>query len=114
MSDQDECRKTFEAWYAAKHYGHIPQREDEGYWPQYPDSTWHGWKAAWDAREKDAEDVPITARQLADAFDCFNNAALSAMHAGTHDVAAVACGIGAIAQRLIEYAAMNQRTDGER
>lgn len=42
----------------------------------------------------------LTPELLADAFDCFNNEAITQMHNGTHDVACIAAGFNAVAARL--------------
>lgn len=50
-------------------------------------------------------DKPLTAEVMADALECFSNAAIGALHANTHPVACVAVGLDAIAWRLREHAA---------
>lgn len=44
----------------------------------------------------------LTPDLLAEAFDAFNNAALSNMHAGGHDIGSISAGFAAVAQRLRE------------
>lgn len=49
-------------------------------------------------------DKPLTASDLADALGCFNNAAIGAMHNGTHTVGCISQGIDAVMWRLREIA----------
>lgn len=56
-------------------------------------------------------DKPLTAEVLADALDCFWNAALGEFRDNSNPVACVAVGIQAVANRLREHAAQADATE---
>ncbi len=51
---------------------------------------------------------PLTAKDLAEALECFNNSAMNAFHNGNAPVCCICQGIDAVAYRLREISEQNQ------